>query len=57
MNEVFVSFLNSNIPYLISEDIQITVEKRMEIYVNQFYNTFLNRMAKNTKILLMGLNN
>jgi len=54
MNEVFLSFLNSNIPFLISYSIQETLEMRMEVYTNQFYNCFLNRIAKEIKMLLIN---
>jgi hypothetical protein len=53
MKDVFLSFLNSNISYLISENLFEKVDSKLEFYMNQFYNCFLNHIAKDMKILLM----
>ncbi len=53
IKDVFLSFLNSNISYLISENLFDTVDNKLEFYMNQFYNCFLNHIAKDVKILLM----
>jgi hypothetical protein len=54
MNEVFISFLNSNIPYLISENLQNLVQEKMIYYMNVFYKAYLNRIMKDVKILLIN---
>lgn len=53
MKDVFLSFLNSNISYLISENLFDRVDSKLEFYMNQYYNCFLNHIAKDMKILLM----
>lgn len=54
MNEFFISFINSNVSFLISNDLQTSTETKLESYMNQFYNCFLNRITKEVKILLMN---
>jgi hypothetical protein len=54
MNEVFISFLNSNIPYLISESLQSLIQEKMIHYMNLFYKAFLDRIMKDVKILLIN---
>lgn len=53
-NDVFVSFLNSNISFLITAEIQIGVENNIENYLNLFYLSFLNKITKDVKFLLMN---
>ena len=54
MKDVFLSFMSSNISYLITENLYETVETKLEFYMNQFYNCYLNHIAKDVKILLMN---
>ncbi len=54
MNEVFNSFLNSNIPYLITEEIQSSLEEKISFYIGNFYKAFLSRVSKDVKIFMMN---
>ena len=54
MNDVFISFLNSNISYLISPTINKTIESKMEGFMNQFYACFFSRIGQEIKILLVN---
>jgi hypothetical protein len=54
MNEVFNSFLNSNIPYLITEEIQFGLEEKISVYIGNFYKAFLSRVSKDVKIFFMN---
>jgi hypothetical protein len=54
MNEVFISFLSSNIPYLISDNLQITIQNKLNHFMNYFYKAFLNRIMKDVKIMLIN---
>ena len=53
MDDVFISFLNSNIDYLINENIQNIISQKSSYYLNQFIGCFLNRVGKEIKIFLM----
>ena len=49
MKDVFLSFISSNISYLITENLYEKLETKLEFYMNQFYNCFsitLLRMLK-----------
>jgi hypothetical protein len=46
MNDVFISFQNSNINFLINEDLYGKIVFRLESYMNQFYTIFLNKIKE-----------
>lgn len=54
IKDVCLSFLNSNISYLITENLYDIINSKLEFYMNGFYNCFLNHVAKDVKILLMN---
>lgn len=54
MNEVVVSFINSNIPFLINETIQIQIQENLNNFMNRFYNCFMHRIIKDLKMLIIN---
>lgn len=52
MNDVFINFLNSNVSYLVSENLVTILSNKMEYFMNQFYSILLNRLS--LKILLIN---
>jgi hypothetical protein len=53
MNDVFVSFQISNIGFLINDNIQQTIEKAKERFMTGFYNSFLNKIEKQIKMVFV----
>jgi hypothetical protein len=54
MDNVFISFLNSNVSFLTSTTICTIIEDRMKRYMNQFYSCYFNRITQELKILIVN---
>ena len=52
MNDVFISFINSNINYLVDSDLYTKIKDKMYTYLSSFYSIFINRMT--LKVLLLN---
>ena len=52
MNDVFISFINSNINYLVDSDLYAKIKDKMYTYLSSFYSIFINRMT--LKVLLLN---
>lgn len=54
MNDVFLSFINSSVSFLVSPNIYKVLEARMEGALRSFQNCFLHRITHDIKVLMIN---